>query len=77
MSSDPNATCYCCRTKATREARAKVIVAEGEQRTTLSLKSAADIVDQGPVELQFRYLQTLTTFSAAKNLKIIFRISIA
>ena len=58
MSSDPNATGYGCRTKVTRKARAKVVVAEGKQTTTLSLKSAADIINQSPVALQFRYLQT-------------------
>jgi erythrocyte band 7 integral membrane protein len=62
--------------EATREARAKVIAAEGEQKASLSLKSAADIINQSPIALQLRYLQTLTTISAEKNSTIIFPIPI-
>lgn len=62
--------------EATREARAKVISAEGEQKASIALKEAADVINQSPVALQLRYLQTLTTISAEKNSTIIFPIPI-
>lgn len=62
--------------EATREARAKVIAAEGEQKASLALKEASDVISQSPVALQLRYLQTLTTVSAEKNSTIIFPVPI-
>ena len=62
--------------EATREARAKVISAEGEQRASVALREAADIIMQSPVALQLRYLQTLTNISAEKNSTIIFPVPI-
>ena len=46
--------------EATREARAKVIAAEGEQKASTALKTASDIISESPAALQLRYLQTLT-----------------
>ena len=43
--------------EATREARAKVVAAEGEQKSSKALKEAADIISQSPSALQLRYLQ--------------------
>ncbi|CAF2772122.1 unnamed protein product [Rotaria sp. Silwood2] len=62
--------------EATREARAKIISAEGEQKASRSLKEAADIINQSPIALQLRYLQTLTSISAEKNSTIVFPIPI-
>jgi len=62
--------------EATREARAKVISAEGEQNASRALKEAADVISQSPAALQLRYLQTLTQISAEKNSTIIFPIPI-
>jgi erythrocyte band 7 integral membrane protein len=62
--------------EATRDARAKVIAAEGEQKASMALKEASDIINQSPVALQLRYLQTLTTISAEKNSTIIFPVPI-
>ena len=62
--------------EATREARAKVISAEGEQRASVALREAAQIISQSPVALQLRYLQTLTNISAEKNSTIIFPVPI-
>ncbi len=62
--------------EASREARAKVIAAEGEQKASIALRDAADIINQSPVALQLRYLQTLTNISAEKNSTIIFPIPI-
>ena len=38
--------------EAAREARAKVITAEGEQKASFALKSAADIISTSPAALQ-------------------------
>ena len=62
--------------EAAREARAKVIAAEGEQKASIALKEAADIMIQSPAALQLRYLQTLNTISAEKNSTIIFPLPI-
>ncbi|TKR71667.1 hypothetical protein L596_019227 [Steinernema carpocapsae] len=58
--------------EATREARAKVIAAEGEQLASKSLREAAHIISQSPAALQLRYLQTLNSVAAEKNSTIIF-----
>jgi erythrocyte band 7 integral membrane protein len=58
--------------EASREARAKVIAAEGEQKASRQLKEAADVIAQSPIALQLRYLQTLTQIAAEKNSTIIF-----
>ena len=58
--------------EAAREARAKVIAAEGEQKASRALKEASDIMSESGAALQLRYLQTLTNISAEKNSTIIF-----
>ena len=58
--------------EATREARAKVVGAEGEQKAAKALKEASDIMGEGSAALQLRYLQTLTHISAEKNSTIVF-----
>lgn len=62
--------------EAAREARAKVIAAEGEQKASRALKEAADVIALSPASLQLRYLQTLNTISAEKNSTIIFPLPI-
>ncbi|XP_076342676.1 band 7 protein AGAP004871-like isoform X2 [Tachypleus tridentatus] len=62
--------------EAAREARAKVIAAEGEQKASRALKEAADVISQSPAALQLRYLQTLNTISAEKNSTILFPLPI-
>lgn len=62
--------------EATREARAKVIAAEGEMTASRSLKDAADIMAETPSAMQLRYLQTLNTISAEKNSTIVFPIPV-
>ena len=61
--------------EAAREARAKVIAAEGEQRASKSLKQAADIMMDSPAALQLRYLQTLSSIAAEKNSTIVFPVN--
>ncbi|XP_076640743.1 band 7 protein AGAP004871 [Halictus rubicundus] len=58
--------------EATREARAKVIAAEGEMLASRALKEASDVISTSPAALQLRYLQTLNSISAEKNSTIIF-----
>ncbi|XP_031569721.1 mechanosensory protein 2-like isoform X2 [Actinia tenebrosa] len=58
--------------EASREARAKVIAADGEMNASRSLKEAADILAENSQALQLRYLQTLTTISAEKSSTILF-----
>merc|ERR1719187_2066099 len=62
--------------EAAREARAKVISAEGEQKASRALKEAADVMSESSSALQLRYLQTLTQISAEKNSTIIFPLPI-
>ena len=62
--------------EATREARAKVIAAEGEQNASRSLKEASDVMSETPTALQLRFLQTLNTISDEKNSTIVFPIPI-
>lgn len=58
--------------EATREAKAKVIAAKGEENASQALTAAADIIAKSPGALQLRYLQTLNTISSEKNSTIIF-----
>jgi len=62
--------------EATRDARAKVIAAEGEQKASKALKEASDIISESPAALQLRYLQTLASISSEKNSTIVFPIPI-
>lgn len=57
-------------------ARAKVIAAEGEMKSSLALKQASDIISQSPAALQLRYLQTLNNIASEKNSTIIFPLSV-
>ena len=63
--------------EAAREARAKVIAAEGEQKSSGALKAAAEVIEQSPHALQLRYLQTLTGISTEQNSTIIFPMPIS
>ncbi|XP_067419141.1 stomatin-like protein 3 [Emydura macquarii macquarii] len=58
--------------EATREARAKVIAAEGEMNASKALKQASMVLSETPAALQLRYLQTLTTVATEKNSTIVF-----
>ena len=58
--------------EAAREARAKVIAAEGERDASESLKEAAKVIQRSPQALQLRYLQTLNSISVEQSSTIIF-----
>merc|ERR1719195_1184404 len=62
--------------EATREAKAKVIEAQGEQQSSKALKEASDIITSSPAALQLRYLQTLSTIAAERNSTIVFPLPI-
>ena len=48
--------------EASREARAKVIAADGEKRASKALREASSVIDDSPSALQLRYLQVRTLF---------------
>merc|ERR1712098_974621 len=62
--------------EAAREARAKVIAAEGEQKASRALRDASEVISESSSALQLRYLQTLNSISAEKNSTIIFPLPI-
>ncbi|KAM5179600.1 stomatin-like protein 3 isoform 2-T2 [Mantella aurantiaca] len=62
--------------EATREARAKIVAAEGEMNASRALKEASIVICESPAALQLRYLQTLTTIASENNSTIIFPIPI-
>lgn len=62
--------------EAERERRAKVIHAEGEFQASQKLADAAVIIEDHPMALQLRYLQTLTEVASEKNSTTIFPIPI-
>ena len=62
--------------EASREAKAKVIAAEGELTASRALKEASDVMSDSPAALQLRYLQTLNAIAAERNSTIIFPLPI-
>src|SRR5579863_5121551 len=58
--------------EAAREARAKIIHAEGEFNAAQKLVDAAHLLATEPITLQLRYLQTLTEIGVEKNTTIVF-----
>jgi regulator of protease activity HflC (stomatin/prohibitin superfamily) len=62
--------------EAERERRAKVINAEGEFQASHRLAEAAVIIEDHPMALQLRYLQTLREIASEKNSVTIFPVPI-
>ncbi|HMH12910.1 MAG TPA: slipin family protein [Edaphobacter sp.] len=62
--------------EAEREARAKIIHAEGEFKAAAKLVDAATLMAAQPLALQLRYLQTLTEIGVEKNTTIVFPLPI-
>src|SRR5438067_13814005 len=58
--------------EAERERRAKIINAEGEYQAAERLKDAAIVIEDHPIALQLRYLQTLLELGAGNSSTIIF-----
>jgi regulator of protease activity HflC (stomatin/prohibitin superfamily) len=62
--------------EAERERRAKVINAEGEYQAANKLAEAAQIIQDHPMALQLRYLQTMREMAAENNSTTIFPLPI-
>jgi regulator of protease activity HflC (stomatin/prohibitin superfamily) len=58
--------------EAERERRAKIISSEGEFQAAEKLKDAALVLEEHPVALQLRYLQTLIEISGTPSTTIVF-----
>src|SRR5216117_1607364 len=58
--------------EAERQRRAKVINAEGEFQASERLKDAANVIEEHPVALQLRYLQTLLELGSSQSTTIVF-----
>ncbi|XP_055501236.1 stomatin-like isoform X1 [Leucoraja erinacea] len=62
--------------EAVREAKAKVIAAEGELNASHALRDAASVMKRHPTALQLRYLQTLTEVASEHTSTIFFPVPI-
>jgi regulator of protease activity HflC (stomatin/prohibitin superfamily) len=62
--------------EAERERRAKVINAEGEFQAAQRLAEASQIIEQHPVALQLRYLQTLSSIATGNPSTTLFPVPI-
>lgn len=60
--------------EAERERRGKVIAAEGEFQAAEKLLQAAKMMEQSPITLQLRYLQTLVEIGSENNTTTLFPI---
>ncbi|CEF69850.1 Band 7 protein family and Stomatin family-containing protein [Strongyloides ratti] len=58
--------------EATREAKARIIAADGEKEASKALKEAADIISENKNAIQLRYLQTLSHIGQDNSTTIIF-----
>jgi len=57
--------------EAARDAKARVIAADGERNASRSLVQAADVIKENRVSLHLRYLQTLSTVASEHNRTIV------
>src|SRR2546428_7227827 len=62
--------------EAERERRAKVINAEGEFQASERLKDAALVIQDHPIALQLRYLQTLLELGSSQATTIVFPVDL-
>ncbi|XP_017041232.1 band 7 protein AAEL010189 isoform X2 [Drosophila ficusphila] len=60
--------------EAVREARAKLILAEGELKASKALKEASDVMSENKITLQLRHLQVLSSIAAERRVRIIYPI---
>ncbi|KAH8361847.1 hypothetical protein KR200_002993, partial [Drosophila serrata] len=58
--------------EAVREARAKIILAEGEAKASMALKEASDVMSENQITLQLRHLQVLSSLAIKKRVNVIF-----
>lgn len=57
--------------EAERERRSKIIAAEGELQASHKLSEAAGVMEQNPMSLQLRYLQTLSEMASEKTVNTV------
>ncbi len=62
--------------EAERERRGKVIAATGEFQAAENLAKAANVIEEYPMALQLRFLQTLTEVASEKNSTIVFPVPV-
>ncbi len=62
--------------EAERDRRARVIAAEGEYQASEKLQMAAKVIEEHPMALQMRYLQTLQEVASENNSTTLFPIPI-
>jgi erythrocyte band 7 integral membrane protein len=62
--------------EAAREARAKVIAAEGEMKATRALKEASDVIVESPAALQVLVLQFISNSLASRDSSFSYVISV-
>ena len=62
--------------EAERERRAKIIAAEGEYQAAEKICAAAKRMEEAPIALQLRYLQTMVEIGAKNNTTTVFPIPI-
>ena len=62
--------------EAERDRRAKVINAEGEFQASHRLAEASGVIEDHPMALQLRFLQTLTEVAAENNSTVVFPVPI-
>lgn len=63
--------------EAAREARAKVVAAEGELKASKNLRDAAKVISENPAAIQLRYLQTLGSMASDTKSTIIFPLPVS
>ncbi|MGA7304056.1 MAG: SPFH domain-containing protein, partial [Rhodothermales bacterium] len=59
-----------------RERRAKIIHAEGEFQSAQKLKEAAMVIEEHPMAMQMRFLQTLVDIGSENNTTVVFPLPI-
>ncbi|XP_052845285.1 band 7 protein AGAP004871 [Drosophila gunungcola] len=60
--------------EAVRQARAKIILAEGEAKASKALKEASDVMSENQISLQLRHLQILSSLATERRVNVIFPI---
>ncbi|EDV49430.1 band 7 protein AGAP004871 [Drosophila erecta] len=60
--------------EATREARAKIILAEGEAKASKALKECSDVMSDNQITLQLRHLQILCSMAKERRTNVLFPI---
>ncbi|XP_017040977.1 fibronectin-binding protein A isoform X2 [Drosophila ficusphila] len=60
-----------------REARARVILAEGEAKASQFLKESSDVMSDNQITLQLRHLQVLSSLAPERHVTVIFPIPLA